>query len=126
IVRYRQCFRGSYVVDCFGVTRNPADPTDCYMFVMRLCEDNLYQYIDRVRGNILWGEIVEILREIIDASELSDIFHNNPISNLLNNTNNNRVIYDNGILLEGVYSNGLISSSINPWSLTFHKFLTLD
>ncbi|CAG8487007.1 26336_t:CDS:2 [Dentiscutata erythropus] len=64
-MRYSQCFRGSFFVDCFGITRDPADPIGCYMFVMEIGEENLYQYIDRVRGYIRWGEIVEILREIV-------------------------------------------------------------
>ncbi|RIB27367.1 kinase-like domain-containing protein [Gigaspora rosea] len=67
VLRYSQCFQGNFVVDCFGVTRDPNDPPGCYMFVMKLCEENLYQYIDRVRGYIRWGDIVIILRKIIDG-----------------------------------------------------------
>ncbi|CAG8714324.1 24361_t:CDS:2, partial [Gigaspora rosea] len=67
IMRYSQCFQGNYVVDCFGITRDPNDPPGCYMFVMMLCKENLYQYIDKVKGYILWGDIVIILRKIIDG-----------------------------------------------------------
>ncbi|CAG8663870.1 19251_t:CDS:2, partial [Racocetra fulgida] len=52
------------VVDCFGITR---DPTGCYMFVMRLCDENLYQYIDKSMGYHRWECIVEMLRGIIDG-----------------------------------------------------------
>ncbi|CAG8776549.1 20935_t:CDS:2, partial [Gigaspora margarita] len=74
VMRYSQCFQGNFVVDCFGVTRDPNDPPGCYMFVMKLCEENLYQYIDRVRGYIRWGDIVIILRKIIDGLKR---IHNN-------------------------------------------------
>ncbi|RIB13137.1 kinase-like domain-containing protein [Gigaspora rosea] len=67
IMRYSQCFQGNYVVDCLGITRDPNDPPGCYMFVMKLCEENLYKYIDKVRGYIRWSDIVIILRKIIDG-----------------------------------------------------------
>ncbi|CAG8631839.1 16907_t:CDS:2, partial [Dentiscutata heterogama] len=81
IIRHSQCFRGSFVVECFGITRNPVDPVGCYMFVMELGEENLYQYIDRVREYICWGEIVEILREIVKGlgriHENDGLYHGN-------------------------------------------------
>ncbi|CAG8635894.1 30515_t:CDS:2, partial [Racocetra persica] len=52
------------VVDCFGITR---EPTGCYMFVMRLCDENLYQYIDKSMGYLRWECIAEMLRGIIDG-----------------------------------------------------------
>ncbi|RIB11195.1 kinase-like domain-containing protein [Gigaspora rosea] len=62
IMRNHQCLQGRFVVDCFGITR---DPTGCYMFVTSLCEENLYQYIDKVMGYLRWEDIVKILYEII-------------------------------------------------------------
>ncbi|CAG8562715.1 19580_t:CDS:2 [Gigaspora margarita] len=64
IMRNHQCLQGRFVVDCFGITR---DPTGCYMFVTSLCEENLYQYIDRVMGYLRWEDIVKILCEIIEG-----------------------------------------------------------
>ncbi|CAG8521706.1 137_t:CDS:2 [Gigaspora rosea] len=63
IIRYHKYLQGSYVVDCFGVTR---DQNGCYMFVMELCDEDLYQYIDRICC-LYWRNIVNILREIIDG-----------------------------------------------------------
>ncbi|CAG8596869.1 14718_t:CDS:2, partial [Cetraspora pellucida] len=64
IIKYHQCLQGRSVVDCFGFTR---DPTGCYMFVMRLCDENLYQYIDKAMDYLRWEFIVEMLRGIIDG-----------------------------------------------------------
>ncbi|CAG8555525.1 7463_t:CDS:2, partial [Dentiscutata heterogama] len=180
IMRYHKCLQGKFVVDCFGVTRDPT--TGCYMFVMKFFEENLYQYIERVKRHLLWEDIIGILCEIIDGlkrihdnglyhgnlhggnlliengpesvgvrisdiglhgpanktastpkayltlmkrcwhhepserpktAELSNILHNNPIQNLLNTANNDRVISEYTILNDQiVHPNAIYNSHL--------------
>ncbi|CAG8780015.1 3166_t:CDS:1, partial [Racocetra fulgida] len=53
------------MVECFGITRDPE--TSCYMFVIRLCNENLYQFLKRTRGRLDWRNRIDMLYEIVNG-----------------------------------------------------------
>ncbi|RIB25753.1 kinase-like domain-containing protein [Gigaspora rosea] len=62
ILKHHQCLQGRSMVDCFGITREPE--TGSYMFVVKLCEENLYKYLKRNMRELSWQKKVKMLYKI--------------------------------------------------------------
>ncbi|CAG8587736.1 194_t:CDS:2, partial [Racocetra persica] len=90
------------MVECFGITRDPE--TSCYMFVVRLCNENLYQFLKRTRGQLDWRNRIDMLYEIANGlKQIHDcgLYHENLHGgNLLTEMTNNGInirISDTGL-----------------------------
>ncbi|CAG8537202.1 9623_t:CDS:2 [Cetraspora pellucida] len=69
---------GDSMVECFGITRDPE--TGCYMFVVRLCNENLYQLLKRTMGRLAWKNRICMLYEIANGlKQIHDcgLYHGN-------------------------------------------------
>ncbi|CAG8458817.1 7075_t:CDS:2, partial [Scutellospora calospora] len=89
ILKHHQYLYDDSVADFFGISQ---DPTGCFVFVMRLYDENLYHYIDNAMETIRWEHTIFMLQEIIDGLKRihkNGLYHGNlhgvEISNNLNN-----------------------------------------
>ncbi|CAG8754419.1 11531_t:CDS:2, partial [Dentiscutata heterogama] len=96
VLKHHQYLYGEFVADFFGVSR---DQKGCFIFVMRLYDKNLYQYIDDME-NFRWENVIFMLRSIIySLKRIHDNghYHGNLHGGNLLISANNAVITDVGL-----------------------------
>ncbi|CAB4392060.1 unnamed protein product [Rhizophagus irregularis] len=67
IKAHYKCIQSDLFVKIFGITK---DPTSNYMIVMKYSENgNLYQYLNRSKGILLWGDKIKMSQKITKGLE---------------------------------------------------------
>ncbi|CAG8785341.1 43522_t:CDS:2 [Gigaspora margarita] len=96
VLKHHQYLYGEFMADFFGISR---DPKGCFIFVMRLYDKNLYQYIDDIE-NFRWENVIFILRSItygLKRIHDNGHYHSNLHGGNLFISANNAVITDVGL-----------------------------